>query len=157
MFCRLPTTCSRSSCCLSLSAGELRALLSSLRVSVWGLLPDAEPYALGETGHGQRIITGFIEAGKANTFLGRHEGVESGRWGGGFYLASFIRSYPMAPRDENRQAFYDYAGQLMRQGQSNKQVQLQLQARGLPAQLAAIFTQQMRSQFRDGSPPRRYK
>ena len=55
--------------------------------------------------------------------------------------------------NENRQAPYDFAGQLMRQGQSNKQVQGQLQAKGLTAQQAAILTHQMRSQFREGCSP----
>ena len=60
----------------------------------------------------------------------------------------------METSNEKVQELYDYAGALMRQGQSNKQVQARLQASGLPAQQAAILTHQMRSQFREGPQPR---
>lgn len=62
----------------------------------------------------------------------------------------------MALREETPQVLYDYAGQLMRQGQSNRQVRRQLQAKGLTVQQAAVLTQQMRSQFREGFPPQNW-
>ncbi|WP_375436081.1 hypothetical protein [uncultured Hymenobacter sp.] len=60
----------------------------------------------------------------------------------------------MELREENQQARYDYVGRLMRRGLSDKQVQARLQAKGLAAQQAQILTHHMRSQFREGSPPR---
>ena len=51
------------------------------------------------------------------------------------------------------EALYKYTGQLMRQGQSDQQVQDLLVERGLMRPAAELVTRQMRSQFWEVYPP----